>query len=115
MEKEYRYEDFTNVPETERISARKRLDTIHSLLKDSNLLNQVMSPYSSYDDHLRRLAKKIKDSKNYFLRSYIEELLKKPEIAIEYYENAELLPNWFQKVLYDFVISTFGKIKLHDD
>jgi hypothetical protein len=115
MEVEFRNKDFTDIPDTARISAKKNLDTIQELLKDPYKLNLVMSSYSSYDDHIRRLAKKIKKSKNFVLRSFIEDLLREPEIAVEIYENSESLPDWFREVLRDFVISIIGRIKLRCD
>jgi hypothetical protein len=115
MESEFRLKDLTYIPDSARISARKNLDTIQELLKDPYKLNLVVASYSSYDDHLRRLAKKIKNSKSFVLRSFIEELLREPEIAVELYEHSESLPDWFREVLRDFVISVIGRIKLRCD
>lgn len=102
----------TYVPDTEIISAKKRIDTILEFLNDPYKLNVVMSSYSYYDDHLRRLAKRIKNENNYKIRSFIEDLLQKPETAVEFYENSESLPIWFRKVLYDFVICNAGRIRM---
>ena len=115
MESAFRYKDLPDIPDSARITARKRLDTIQAFLKDPYFLNLVMSSYSSYDEHLRQLAKKIKNSKNFVLRSFIEDILKEPEIAIELYDYSETLPDWFHKVLQDFVISNAGRIKLRTD
>jgi hypothetical protein len=115
MNIEFRYKDFEKIPDTARISARKNLDTIQEILRDPYKLNLVMSSYSSYDDHIRRLAKKIKKSKNFILRSFIEEILKDPEAAVEIYENSKSLPEWFREVLCDFVVCTAGRTKLRID
>lgn len=115
MEVEFRNKDFADIPDTARISAKKNLDTIQELLKDPYKLNLVVSSYSSYDDHLRQLARKIKQSKNFIFRSFLENLLREPEIAVEIYDQLDSFPDWFREVLRDFVISSVGKTRLRID
>ncbi len=115
MKSEFRINDLTYIPETARISAQKRLNTIQEILTDPWKLNSVSQSYSYYDDHLRQLAKKLRKSKSFVLRSLIEKLLKEPEIAVELYDHSESLPDWFREVIHDFVISVVGRTQLRSN